>query len=150
LLGKINEIRQEVYKIAHVTSKEAQRTLDGLKSRGFLWDQDGHLTEDARDETMYRVIERADINDRLWYVYRYSSVSTAVRYLRSRRYTRKSGEKCVISDGPDCDTVLIRRLQMDILTHVTMEDTEIYNKVSEICKYNIYEVNGLFGDYIQS
>jgi hypothetical protein len=144
-----------VYDKDSVTSEEAQRTLDGLKSRGFLWDEDGQLTEDARDETMYRVIEDSDIGhivvisisiSRLLYgVYRYSSVSTAVRYLRSQGYTRKSGEKCVISNSPDCDTALIQRLQMDILTHVTMEDTGIYDEVSRICKY---EVNEPVGDFI--
>ena len=42
-----------------VTSEEAQRTLDGLKSHGFLWDQDGvHLSENVKDETVYRVTER--------------------------------------------------------------------------------------------
>jgi hypothetical protein len=143
-LDRLNEIRNWVYHKDSVTSEKAQRTLDGLKSRGFLWDQDGvQLTEDARDETMYRVTETVYhvtvpvvISSILWYgVYRYSSVSTAVRYLRSQGYNRKSGEKCVISDDQDCDTVLIQRLQMDILTHVTMEDTGIYDKVSRICKY---------------
>jgi hypothetical protein len=134
-----------VYSKDSVTSEEAQRTLDGLKSRGFLWDQDGQLTEDARDEAMHRVIE-AGYRDTeaakrenvvvisLVYVYCLSSMSTTVRYLRSHRYTRKSGEKCVISNDPDCDTFLIQRLQMDILTHVTMEDTGIYDEVSQYCK----------------
>jgi hypothetical protein len=147
-LDRLNEIRLLVYGKGSVTSKEAKRTLDGLKSRGFLWDQDGHLTEDTRDETMYRTVTGGlAIGYSLWRVYRVSSVSTAVRYLRSRGYTRKSGEKCVISDHPDCDTTLIERLQMDILTHVTMEDTGIYAKVSQYCKY---EVNEPFGNYIQS
>jgi hypothetical protein len=132
-----------------VRSDEAQGTLDGLKSRDFLWDQDGHLTEDARDETMYHVAERVVFGGRLWWVYDLSSVSTAVRYLRSQGYTKKSGEKCVIGEDPDCDTLLIQRLQIDILTHVTMENTDIYDEISQICKY-IHEVNGSFGYFIQS
>jgi hypothetical protein len=138
-----------VYNKDSLTSKEAQRTLDGLKSRGFLWDQDGRLTEDARDEVMYHVTERAVSISSMWWVYGLSSKSTAVRYLRSNRYTRKPGEKCVIGDYPGCDVDLIWRLQMAILTHVTMEDTEIYDEVSQYCKY-MYEVNGLFGDFVQS
>jgi hypothetical protein len=152
-LDRLNEIRgwingRKVYCKDSVTSEETQRTLDGLKSRGFLWDQDGHLTEDAKDETMYRVIN-PDFHpyNILSDVCRLSSVSTAVRYPRTYRYTRKSGEKCVIGDAPYCDIFLIRRLQMDILTHVTMEDTDIYDRVSQYCKYG---VNGSFGDYIQS
>ena len=141
-LDILNETRRWVYNKDRVTSEEAERTLDGLKSRGFLWDQDGvHLSEDARDETVYRVIkdwyrdtERTVSIRILWWVYGVFSFSTAVRYLRSRGYTRKSGEKCVIGNNTLCDILLIRRLQMDILTHVTLEDTGIYDKVSQICK----------------
>ncbi|XP_056015003.1 uncharacterized protein LOC130052877 isoform X1 [Ostrea edulis] len=116
-----------------VTSEETQRTLGGLKSRGFLWDQDGvDITEDVKDETMYRVTERSIVRSvSMFYVYYISSYTTAVRYLRSWIYTRKSGEKCVISDGPSCDSLLIRRLQMNILTHVIMENTSICDKVSQ-------------------
>ncbi|XP_056017012.1 uncharacterized protein LOC125674562 [Ostrea edulis] len=122
-----NKIRVMVHGKASVTSEEAQRTLDELKSRGFLWDQDGvNIADDTKDETMYRVTERASLS----FVYYLSSFTTAVRYLRSERYTRKSGEKCVISDDSLCDSLLIRRLQMDILTRVTMEDTRICDEVS--------------------
>jgi hypothetical protein len=152
-MDRLNWIGKRVYYKGSVTSEEeAQQTLDGLKSRGFLWDQDGHLTEDARVQTLYRVMEAAVtgqevIGSILGWMYRLFSVSTAVRYLRSQGYTRKSGEKCVIGYNPDCDTALIRLLQMDILTHVTMEDTGIYDEVSRICKY---EVNEPFCYYIQS
>ncbi|XP_056015023.1 uncharacterized protein LOC130052885 [Ostrea edulis] len=131
-LDILNEIQKEMYGKGSVTSEEAQRTLDGLKSRGFLWDQDGvDITEDVKDETMYRVIERG-INRSVtpFYVHRLYSYTTAVRYLRSHRYTRKSGEKCVIIDDSLVDYLLIRRLQMNILTHVTMEDTSICDEVS--------------------
>ncbi|XP_056015748.1 uncharacterized protein LOC125673557 isoform X1 [Ostrea edulis] len=136
-LDILNVIRYDVYYKDRVTSEEAQRTLDGLNSRGFLWDQDGvDITEDAKDETMYRVterrIERVIVRSvSLLPVYQFSSYTTAVRYLRSQRYTRKSGEKCVISVGPNCDPLLIRRLQMNILTHVTMEDTRFCDEVSQ-------------------
>ncbi|XP_056015438.1 uncharacterized protein LOC125676813 isoform X2 [Ostrea edulis] len=133
-LDILNEIREWMYDNERVTSEKAQRTLDRLKSRGFIWNQDGvDITEDAKDETVYRVIERR--SDRLpvslLYQYYLSSYTTVVRYLRSRGYTRKSGEKCVIGDYPYCDSLLIRRLQMNILTHVTMEDTNICDEVSQ-------------------
>ncbi|XP_056015017.1 uncharacterized protein LOC125676215 isoform X3 [Ostrea edulis] len=152
-LGILNEIRYDVYDKDRVTSEEAQRTLDGLKSRGFLWDQDGvDITEDVKDETMYRVIERSiehvteyvtehDIERvikhgigrsvHLYYVYHLFSYTTTVRYLRLHRYTRESGEKCVIGDASIFDSLLIRRLQMNTLTHVTMEDTSICDEVSQ-------------------
>ncbi|XP_048765229.2 uncharacterized protein LOC125673020 [Ostrea edulis] len=80
---------------------------------------------------MYRVTERVtERSVSLFYVYELYSYTTTVRYLRLQRYTRKSGEKCVISNDSDCDSVLIHRLQMNILTHVTMEDTGICDKVS--------------------
>jgi hypothetical protein len=135
----LNEMQWNVFGIYSVTSEEAQWTLDGLKSRGFLWNQDGlHLTEDAMDETMYRVTRRASSGDSLWYVYSLSCVSTAVRYLRSQGYTRKSGEKCVIGNNLLCDSLLIQRLQMNIMTHVTMEDMRIYDDVSMNCKLILY------------
>jgi hypothetical protein len=148
LLFTLNDIRQWMYDKVSVTSGKAQRTLDRLKSRGFLWDQDGHLTEDAKDETMYRFTEPAyhdtgrggTVILRQWWLYPLSSVSTAVRYLRSQGYTRKSGEKCVISKNPAYDIKLIQRLQMDILIHVTMEDTGIYDKVSQYCMLILFTV----------
>ncbi|XP_062587368.1 uncharacterized protein LOC134249007 [Saccostrea cucullata] len=57
----------------------------------------------------------------------YSSYDTASMYLRSYRYNRKPGEKCVSELG--WDHLLILRLQMNILTHVTMEDMSIYNMI---------------------
>ncbi|XP_056015207.1 uncharacterized protein LOC130052942 isoform X2 [Ostrea edulis] len=148
----LKKIREVIYDENSVTSEEAQRTLDGLKSRGFLWNWDGvDITEDVKDETMYRVIERGieriERIERvivrgvtLFPVYQLSSYTTAVRYLRSRRYTRESGEKCVISDHLYCDYLLIRRLQMNILTHVTMEDTAICDEVSRILNIPLNKV----------
>ncbi|XP_056015060.1 uncharacterized protein LOC130052891 [Ostrea edulis] len=132
-LDVLNEIRKNMYDKDSVTSEEAQRTLDGLKSRGFLWDQDGvDITEDVKDETMYRVIGPSiESSFTLFYVYQLSSYTTTVRYLRLQIYTRESGEKCVISDDSFYDSVLIHRLQMNILTHVTMEDTDICDEVSQ-------------------
>ncbi|XP_056015156.1 uncharacterized protein LOC125676198 [Ostrea edulis] len=135
-LNILNVIRKKMNVKGSVTSEEAQRTLDGLKSCGVLWDQDGvDITEDVKDETMYRVTERRikrflELSDTLLPVYRLSSYTTAVRYLRSQRYTRKSGEKCVICKDLSFDSILIPRLQMNILTHVTMEDTSICDEVS--------------------
>ncbi|XP_061195064.1 uncharacterized protein LOC133203264 [Saccostrea echinata] len=61
----------------------------------------------------------------------YSSYDTASVYLRSEMYNRKPKEKCVCSDGYS-DYLLILRLQMNILTHVTMEDTYIYDEIYQI------------------
>ncbi|XP_056015440.1 uncharacterized protein LOC125675812 isoform X2 [Ostrea edulis] len=137
-LDILNKIR-EMYREDRVTSEKAQRTLDRLNSRGFIWNQDGvDITEDAKDETVYRVtgrvIERVTgLSDRLpvSLLHLLPSYTTAVRYLRSHRYTRESGEKCLISVNSSCDSLLIRRLQMNILTHVTMEDTTICDEVSQ-------------------
>ncbi|XP_056015762.1 uncharacterized protein LOC125676826 [Ostrea edulis] len=132
-LDILNMIREVMYSKDQITSEEEQRTLDGLKSRGFLRHQDRvHITEDAEDETMYCITERSIvIRATLYPLYRFSSYTTAVRYLRSRGYTRKPGEKCVISENSGCDSLLIRRLQMNTLTHVTMEDTTICDEVSQ-------------------
>ncbi|XP_061193258.1 uncharacterized protein LOC133201472 [Saccostrea echinata] len=122
----LNDIRQ----IAHgkekpVTSEEAQQTLDRLKSRDYLWEDQDKITEDTKDETMYRIaLKRPDIP-----LY-YSSYDTASVYLRSSGYIRKPGEKCVCSDY--CDYLMIHRLQMNLLTHVTMEDTTIYDEIYQI------------------
>ncbi|XP_056015201.1 uncharacterized protein LOC130046575 isoform X2 [Ostrea edulis] len=147
-LDILNGIREVIYDENSVTSEEAQRTLDGLKSRGFLWNWDGvDITEDTKDETMYRVTERdikcnIELIERVirLAVYWLSSYTTVVRYLRSHRYTRKSGEKCVICNYSDCDSVLIHRLQMNILTHVTMEDTDICDEVSRILNIPLNKV----------
>ncbi|XP_062575803.1 uncharacterized protein LOC134237683, partial [Saccostrea cucullata] len=125
-LDKLNEIRHWVYsKKNPVTSEEAQQTLDRLKSRDYLWEDQDKITEDTKDETMYRI---ASINERILYLY--SSHDTASVYLRSVRHNRKPGEKCVSSLG--CDSLLILRLQMNILTHVTMEDKRIYDQIHQI------------------
>jgi hypothetical protein len=134
-LDILNEMRERVYVFDHVTSEKAQLTLDELKSCGFLWGQDGdHLTEDAEDETMYRFTKRAVTRSIVDDLYRFSSFTNTEKYLRSRRYTRTSREKCVIHDTAKCDSLLIRRLQMNILTHITTDDTNVFDKVSPICK----------------
>ncbi|XP_062620756.1 uncharacterized protein LOC134282373 [Saccostrea cucullata] len=72
---------------------------------------------------MYRIVsEDQDIP------FYYSSYDTASVYLRSQRYNSKPGEKCVSS----CDILLILHLQMNVLTHVIMEDTSIYNEIHQI------------------
>ncbi|XP_062613224.1 uncharacterized protein LOC134274995 [Saccostrea cucullata] len=123
-LDMLNGIRQS-YKQNPVTREEAQQTLDRLKSRDYVWEDDDKIMKDTKDETMYRI---ASI--RSYIPFFYSSYDTASVYLRSWRYNRKPGEKCVSSLG--CDRLLIRRLQMNILTHVTMEDTEIYDEIHQI------------------
>ncbi|XP_061192310.1 uncharacterized protein LOC133200542 [Saccostrea echinata] len=127
-LDMLNEILQLVYRKENpVTSEEAQQTLDRLKSREYLLEDQDKITEDTKDETMYRI---ASINRDIPFYY--SSYDTASVYLRSQWYNRKPGEKCVISAGSDDDSLLIRRLQVNILTHVTMEDTSIYDKIHQI------------------
>ncbi|XP_062597903.1 uncharacterized protein LOC134259323, partial [Saccostrea cucullata] len=124
-LDLLIRIRQEVYDDRNpVTREEAQQTLDRLKSRDYLWEDQDKITEDTKDETMYRI---ASID--CYIPFYYSSYDTASVYLRSGEYNIKPGEKCVICDGSIAnilDSLLILRLQMNILTHVTMEDTGIY------------------------
>ncbi|XP_062598206.1 uncharacterized protein LOC134259620 [Saccostrea cucullata] len=127
-LDMLNEIRQDVYdKDIPVTREEAQQILDRLKSRDYLWEDQEKITEDTKDETMYRIALRRP--DKPFY---YSSYDTANVYLRSGGYKRKPREKCVVSPGPSCDHLLVLRLQMNILTHVTMEDTGIYDTIHRI------------------
>jgi hypothetical protein len=135
-LDILNEMGQRVYlKEDHVTSEEAQQILEGLKGYKFLWGQDGtHLTEDAEDETMYRFTKRAAMKNIVDDVYRCSSFTRTVKYLRSRRYIRKPGEKCVICPPTRCEPLFFRHLQMNILTHATTDDMDILNKVPPICK----------------
>ncbi|XP_062604730.1 uncharacterized protein LOC134266519, partial [Saccostrea cucullata] len=125
-LDMLNGIRQDVYdKENPVTREEAQQTLDKLKSRDFLWEDKDKITEETKDETMYRI---ASVDRVIPFCY--SSYNTASVYLRSRGYNREPGEKCV--NNPGWDSLLIHRLQMNILTHVIMEDTEIYNEIHQI------------------
>ncbi|XP_061192321.1 uncharacterized protein LOC133200555 [Saccostrea echinata] len=133
-LDMLNKIRQDVCREENpVTSEEAQQTLDRLKSRDYLWEDQDKITEDTKDETMYRI---ASIGRDIPFLY--SSYDTASVYLRSQRYNIKPGEKCVCSSiiiigiGAGSDYLLIHRLQMNILTHVIMEDTDIYDKIYQI------------------
>ncbi|XP_062584754.1 uncharacterized protein LOC134246406 [Saccostrea cucullata] len=118
-------IRQvEYFKENPVTREEAQETLDRLKSRDYLWEDQDKITEDTKDETIYRIASLS--RDIPFY---YSSYDTASVYLRSEKYNREPGEKCV---SRFIDPLLILRLQMNILTHVTMEDTSIYDTIQQI------------------
>ncbi|XP_062619688.1 uncharacterized protein LOC134281228, partial [Saccostrea cucullata] len=129
-LELLNDIRQEVYrKYNPVTREKAQQTLDRLKSRDCLLDDQDKITEDTRDETMYRI---ASINFNIPFIY--GSCDTASVYLRSFGYNKKPGEKCVTSSDSICSPLLILRLQMNILSHVTMEDTSIYDDIYQIYK----------------
>ncbi|XP_061193328.1 uncharacterized protein LOC133201541 [Saccostrea echinata] len=139
MLDKIRRIASR--KGNSVTSEDAQQTLDRLKSRDFLWvnQEKIDINDDAKDETMYKISYRVGLNpvkirtrsnscivrlDRLpFYI---TSYDTATRYLRSHGYTRKNGEKCVIGKDSLCYQLLILRLQMNILTHVTKEDSRMY------------------------
>ncbi|XP_061192320.1 uncharacterized protein LOC133200553 [Saccostrea echinata] len=135
-LDMLNEIRQKVCRKENpVTSEEAQQTLDRLKSRDYLWEDQDKITEDTKDETMYRI---ASIKRYIPFLY--SSYDTASVYLRSEEYNRKPGEKCVTGGGYSgyslstgySDYLLIRRLQMNILTHVTMEVRSIHDDIHQI------------------
>ncbi|XP_061192318.1 uncharacterized protein LOC133200551 [Saccostrea echinata] len=135
-LDMLNEIRQIVYRKENpVTSEEAQQTLDRLKSRDYLWEDQDKITEDTKDETMYRIASKNSVIP-----FYYSSYDTASVYLRSQMYIRKPGEKCVTGGTyydpllitAYTDYFLIRRLQMNILTHVTMEFTTIYDDIHQI------------------
>ncbi|XP_062621759.1 uncharacterized protein LOC134283319, partial [Saccostrea cucullata] len=132
-LDLLNEIRQRVYrKYNPVTRGEAQKTLDRLKSCDYLWEDRDKIKKETKDETMYRI---ASINRDIpfWN----SSYDTASVYLRSQIYNRKPGDKCVRSFNSILDSLLIHRLQMNILTHVTMEDMSIYNEIHQIVNVSI-------------
>ncbi|XP_056018466.1 uncharacterized protein LOC125668285 [Ostrea edulis] len=140
-LDILNVIREWMYRKSPVTSVKALRTLDRLRSRGFLWSQDGvHITEDVKNEIMHCISRKSMSRKRLGMVYFLSSFISAERYLRSMKYDREFGEKCVISNDQESDSLLIRRLQMNILTHVTMEDTNIFDEVSHILNIPISRV----------
>ncbi|XP_062614823.1 uncharacterized protein LOC134276605, partial [Saccostrea cucullata] len=127
-LNCLNVIRRTVYgKGNPVTREEAQQTLDRLKSSDYLWEDQGRITMNTKDETMYRIASK-----RPYIPFLYSSYDTVSVYLRSMGYKRKPEEKCVVSNRKYCDSLLILRLQMNILTHVTMEDTSIYDKIHHI------------------
>ncbi|XP_062579515.1 uncharacterized protein LOC134241489 [Saccostrea cucullata] len=127
-LDLLSKIRQQVFtKYANVTREEAHQTLDRLKSRDYLWEDQDNINETTKDETMYKIASnKSDLP------FIYSSYNTGSVYLRSRQSSRKPGEKCVMSDRSYCDDLLILRLQMNILTHVTMEDTGMYYKIHQI------------------
>ncbi|XP_062597176.1 uncharacterized protein LOC134258649 [Saccostrea cucullata] len=138
----LNEIRHDVNRTKNpVTREEAQQTLDRLKSHDYLWEDQDKVTEDTKDETMYRI---KSINDVIPFIY--SSYDTASVYLRSERYNREPREKCVTTPLYPGSlyhvSLLIRRLQMNILTHVTMKDRMIYDKVSEILNVPMSIVRG--------
>ncbi|XP_062605766.1 uncharacterized protein LOC134267574, partial [Saccostrea cucullata] len=136
-LDLLNEIRHLVYRKQNpVTREEAQQTLDRLKSHDYLWEDKDKIKKDTKDETMYRITL---INRDTPFIY--SSYDTASVYLRSRRYNIKPGEKCVICPLY-CDSLLLHRLHMNILTHVTMEDTGIYDNIHRILNIPYNEIRG--------
>jgi hypothetical protein len=134
-LDILNYIRMCVYNKGDVTCEVAQRTLDTLKPCEFLWDPDGlHLTQDSKDEVMYCVSKKLAIRKNLHVVYFLSSFTTAEKYLRPMKHIRESREKCVTCTDRNMDSLLVNRLQMDILIHVTMKDTSLFDSISQICK----------------
>ncbi|XP_062603088.1 uncharacterized protein LOC134264828 [Saccostrea cucullata] len=124
-LDILNEILRIVSdKKDPVTSEEAHIVLNGLESRDFVWEDQNKITEDVKDEIMFKL---ALIDPSLPFYY--SSYETSRKYLRSEGYRRKPREKCVVC-GIDMlsnyiDYLLISRLQMNTLTHVTIEDGDI-------------------------
>ncbi|XP_062613942.1 uncharacterized protein LOC134275697 [Saccostrea cucullata] len=118
-----------------VTPKEAQQTLDRLKSRDFLWEDQDKITEETKDCIMFTIAQT-------WPAipFIYSSYNTASVYLRSMLYRRRPGEKCIC--GVPYNKLLILRLQMNILTHATMKDSLITFKVSHILRIPIEIVGG--------
>ncbi|XP_061195128.1 uncharacterized protein LOC133203347 [Saccostrea echinata] len=134
-LHMLNKIRKIIFlKKYPVNIENAQQTMQSLCLRDSLWvDQTGkHLTKDIQDEIIYHISCSGDIRSCMFTVFSLSSFNTAHRYLRSRQYKRKPREQCILGYSALCDSLLIRRLQMNILTHVTMEDTEIFDEVSKI------------------
>ncbi|XP_062609906.1 uncharacterized protein LOC134271712 isoform X2 [Saccostrea cucullata] len=133
-LRKLNVIRLQVYgKRNRLTTDKVQNSVTKLKSIKFLYDDEGELriTKEVSDETIYRIGKQS--RDILFHI---SSFMTAKKYLRSMEYNRKIDEKCVNSNDTVGNSVLISRLQMDIISHPTIEDTSIFPLVSQICKYH--------------
>ncbi|XP_062610254.1 uncharacterized protein LOC134272035 [Saccostrea cucullata] len=125
-LDILNAIQRIVWRKKNpVTRAEAQQTLNRLTSHDNLWEDQDKITKDTKDETMYRI---ASIDSGMPFIC--CSYNTASVYLRSDRYNSKPGEKCVTS--PVWGHLLIHRLQMNILTHVTMEDTRIYDEIHQL------------------
>ncbi|XP_062587838.1 uncharacterized protein LOC134249511 [Saccostrea cucullata] len=142
-LDLLSDIRRRGYRKENpVTSEEAQQTLDRLKSRDYIWEDQDKITKNIKDETMYRI---ASIDRDIPFYY--SSYDTASVYLRSNGYNRKPGEKCVICKGDE--SLLIRRLQMNILTHVTMEDTNIYELLVRFLNTPYNEIGGNLSERTQ-
>ncbi|XP_062600525.1 uncharacterized protein LOC134262145, partial [Saccostrea cucullata] len=129
-LRKLNVIRLQVYgKRNRLTAEKVQNSVTKLKSLKFLYDDEGELriTKEVSDETIYRIGKQSC--DILFHI---SSFMTAKKYLRSMEYNRKYDEKCVNSKDAVGNFVLISRLQMDIISHPTIEDTSIFHLVSQI------------------
>ncbi|XP_062602580.1 uncharacterized protein LOC134264294 [Saccostrea cucullata] len=125
-------IRHKSIQKENLTSEDALQTLERLKTTEFLYhDQNGlHITEDAADETIYCIIQRSPLHsDYNLFLF---SFTTTLKYFRSHGYHRNSQEKCVISGSLVCDTIIVYRLQMDILIHKTLEDTNIFSRVFQI------------------
>ncbi|XP_062600549.1 probable serine/threonine-protein kinase pats1 [Saccostrea cucullata] len=83
---------------------------------------------------MYEIVSRTE-SIRPDIAFFYSSYDTASAYLRSEKYPKKPGEKCVISDA--CDDILILRLQLNIMTHVTMDDKRVYDVIHKTLNVSI-------------
>ncbi|XP_062621123.1 uncharacterized protein LOC134282737, partial [Saccostrea cucullata] len=141
-LDLLNDIRQVVYgKEKPVTREETHQIMDRLKSRDFLWEDKDRITKDTKDETMYRI---ASIDNVIPFIY--CSYDTASVYLRSQGYNRKPGEKCVRSVY---DSLLIRRLQMNILTHITLGDRIIYELLVRFLNTPYKEIGGNLSERTQ-
>ncbi|XP_062614097.1 uncharacterized protein LOC134275821 [Saccostrea cucullata] len=135
-LGMLNQIRHEMYlNYNKVTREEAQQTLDRLKSRDYLWEDQDKIPEDIKYKTMCWIASMDSLN----ILFNYSSYDTGSVYLRSWRYNKKPEEKCFCGPG----YLLIRRVQMNILTHDTMNDMDIYDDI-----YKIYEFFTLTDDEV--
>ncbi|XP_062619704.1 uncharacterized protein LOC134281245 [Saccostrea cucullata] len=125
-LDMLNEIRQRADdKNNPVKSEKAQQMLDRLKSREFLWEDQDKIKEDKKNHIMDRITSMKN-----YIPFPYISYVTASVYLRSHKYNKKPGEKCLSNSS--WDSLLIRRLQINVLTHVTMEDTSIYDEIYQI------------------
>ncbi|XP_062599445.1 uncharacterized protein LOC134260939 [Saccostrea cucullata] len=125
-------IRHKCSEKDFLSSEEAYQILDKLKATEFLYEDQNevNITEDAADETMYCIVQRS-VKYSVYKLFLFS-FTTTLKYFRTRGYHRKPREKCLISGSSQGDKIIIHRLQMNILTHITMEDKNIFPYVFQI------------------
>ncbi|XP_062599448.1 uncharacterized protein LOC134260942 [Saccostrea cucullata] len=129
-LDILNEIRAKAHMHLEVIKREqAQKSLDDLKRAepNFFEKDFQNITRDATDEILYRLIWEFKFS--AIYLCNYHTIHM---FLRLSSYEKEPEEKCVLNKNQNFDSCLIHRLQLDILTHKTIKDTDMCNEISQI------------------